>query len=322
MNQEQVRSKVELISQIFPNYYFAQATNEVVLYCPQCEHHKRKLVISLEKDLFHCWVCDYGGHISKLIRAYGSEVLWREWRRIIGEVDFDFDLRDFLMSAGQPPVRIGVGKLSLPIEAHQLKTGVPSILAKNALHFLLKRGLTYRTIRMFNFHYAEDGKYKDRVIMPSYDEKGKLNFFVARSIFTSSDILKYVQPNTPKEEIIFNELMITWERPIVLVEGPFDAVAVNWNSIPLLGSSLSEKSALFKKIMNYKPEVILMLDNDDAGKEGTIRAGKILTDWGIRCSIVEYLGKDPGDLPRKEIIAAIKKRKDFTQSDIMRRILE
>lgn len=322
MNQETLKTKVELIGQIFPNHYFAQASNEISLHCPSCGHHKRKLIISLEKDLFHCWVCDFGGHISKLIKMYGNEIIWREWQRAIGAIDYDLDLRDFLLGSGTVAGIGKAAKVTLPLEAIKLKTGIPSILAKKSLNFLLKRGLSYRTIRMYNLHYVEEGRYRDRVIMPSYDEKGKLNFFVARSIYDSSDITKYVHPTTPKEDIIFNELLVTWERPIVLVEGPFDAIAVNKNAVPLLGSTLSDKSALFRQIMNAKPEVILMLDNDPPGKAGTIKAGRLLTDWGINTSIVEYPTKDPGELPRIEILRAIKERKRFTQSDIMRRILE
>jgi DNA primase len=322
MNQETLRIKIELISQIFPNYQFSQSTNEIALYCPSCGHHKRKLMISLEKDLFHCWVCDYGGHISKLIRTYGNEIIWREWQRAIGKLDYDIDLRDFLLGSGAVSKIGQPAKVSLPPEAIKLTTGIPSLLAKKCLNFLLKRGLSYRTIRMYNLHYAEDGKYRDRVIIPSYDGKGQINFFVARSIYDATDVTKYVHPQTAKEDIIFNELLVTWERPIVLVEGPFDAIAVNRNAVPLLGSALSEKSALFKQIMNAKPEVILMLDNDSPGQAGTVKAGRILTDWGITTSIAAYSTKDPGELSRKEIFRAIKERKQFTQSDVMRRILE
>lgn len=322
MNQETIKAKVDLIAQIFPDYYFNPATTDIALFCPNCNHHKRKLNISLEKDIFHCWVCGYSGHISQLIRTYGNEVIWKEWQRVTGQLDFDFDLRDYLLGSGHVSHIGAPAKISLPPEAVRLRTGIPSILATKALNFLTKRGLSYRTIRMYNFYYAEDGKYRDRVIMPSYNEKGKLNFFVARSIYDSTDIMKYVNSQVQKEDIIFNELMITWERPIVLVEGPFDAIAVNRNAIPLLGSSLGEKSLLFKKIMDAKPEVVLMLDNDQPGKEGTIRAGKLLDRWGINTSIVEYPGKDPGGLSQKEICQVLRNRKRFTQSDLMRRILE
>lgn len=321
MNQEILIAKANLINQIFPNNY-SSAAREIALYCPNCNHHKRKLIVNLEKDLFHCWVCDFGGHISKIIRIYGSEILWREWQRITGQIDFDIDLRDYLLNSGIPAIKPKPARINLPPEVKRLKLEDTSMLAKKSLRFLLDRGLSYRIIRMFNFYYADEGKYIDRVIIPSYDEKGSLNFFVARSIYGSSDITKYVHPTVPKEDIIFNELMITWEKPIVLVEGPFDAIAVNRNAIPLLGSTLHQKGAIFRKILNARPEVILMLDNDQAGKEGTVKAGKLLTDWNINTSITEYNSKDPGSLPHKSLVDAIKQRKRFTQSDIMRRILE
>jgi len=320
MNQEQVQQKLELIQQLFSDYRFNQNHNEVYAYCPQCNHHKQKLVISLEKDLFHCWICNYGGHVSKLIRVYGSDALYREWQRITGAIDFEYDLRDFL--SGGHDTQATITRVKLPPEARRLKNGIPSVVAQNALKFLAKRGVTYRTIRMFNFYYCEEGKYRDRVLLPSYDINGKLNFFVARSIYDSSEIMKYINPQTNKEEIIFNELFITWERPIILVEGPFDALAVRRNAVPLLGSSLSEKSNLFRRIANAHSDVVLMLDNDQAGRAGTIKAGKLLTDWGINTSIVEYAKKDPGEMTPAEISAALKSRKPFTQSDVMRRILE
>jgi DNA primase len=74
--------------------------------------------------------------------------------------------------------------------------------------------------------------------------------------------------------------------------------------------------------MNYKPNVYLMLDNDKPGQQGTITAGKLLTDWGINTFIIEYNKKDPGELTQKEFFQALKNRKSFTQSDVLRRILE
>jgi DNA primase len=125
-----------------------------------------------------------------------------------------------------------------------------------------------------------------------------------------------------KEDVIFNELFITWEEPIVLVEGIFDCLSVNRNAIPLLGSSLSDKSMLFKKIMHYKPDVILMLDNDNPGKFGTTKAGELLVNYGIKTFITEYDKKDPGELTKKEVFQTLKNKKLFTRAEGMRRILE
>lgn len=69
--------------------------------------------------------------------------------------------------------------------------------------------------------------------------------------------------NFPKTEFFFNEQNIDWEKPVVLVEGPFDSTNVN-NSMAFLGKVLSETqfSILISKA---PPEVILYMDGDMAG---------------------------------------------------------
>jgi DNA primase len=313
MNQQQI----ELLQKIFPDN--VSNSKEFTIFCPQCQHHKRKLVISLEKKLFHCWICNYGGHVSKLIRSYGGESAWKEWNRLETGVEFDTDLRSLLADKNEIVLK---ETIKLPLGAQILKNCIPSVIAQKSIAFLNSRGINYKTIRTFNIHYCEEGKYRDRVIVPSYNLKGRVDFFVARSIYNSPDIMKYVHTQTTKKDIIFNELFITWDRPVILVEGPFDAINIKQNSVPLLGSTLASDSELFKKIMNYKPNVYLMFDNDKPGQQGTITAGKLLTDWGINTFIIEYNKKDPGELTQKEFFQALKNRKRFTQSDVLRRILE
>jgi hypothetical protein len=35
--------------------------------------------------------------------------------------------------------------------------------------------------------------------------------------------------------------MINWNFPLILVEGMFDAITVNFNGVPLLGKTISKK---------------------------------------------------------------------------------
>ena len=76
--------------------------------------------------------------------------------------------------------------------------------------------------------------------------------------------MKYKNPPVSKD-IIFNELLIDWEEPIVLVEGIFDAVQAK-NSIPLLGSTISVNSNLFNKIIEHSSTVYFALDKDAENK--------------------------------------------------------
>ena len=52
------------------------------------------------------------------------------------------------------------------------------------------------------------------VIIPSYDENGRLNFFVGRSFYPDS-IMKHKNPVASKN-IIPLELFVSWDFPIIL----------------------------------------------------------------------------------------------------------
>ena len=82
--------------------------------------------------------------------------------------------------------------------------------------YLKSRGVSEDDMIKYSIGYCEDGLYSNRIIIPSYDDEGKLNFFIGRDIFDSK--LKYRNSPTPKDIIGF-ELFVNWEEPILLVEG-------------------------------------------------------------------------------------------------------
>ena len=56
------------------------------------------------------------------------------------------------------------------------------------LSYLKRRGITHEDILKYNIGYCESGLFSNRVIIPSYDENGQLNFFVGRDIRFSNEI--------------------------------------------------------------------------------------------------------------------------------------
>ena len=71
--------------------------------------------------------------------------------------------------------------------------------------------------------------------------------------------MKYKNPESKKEEIIWNEHLIDWDNTIYLVEGVFDSIFLP-NSIPMLGKKMSEK--LFEKLYNRAKKIVIVLDGD------------------------------------------------------------
>ena len=117
-------------------------------------------------------------------------------------------------------------------------------MGKKLRNYLNKRGISDLDILRYNIGFCDKGEYAGRIVVPSYDEDNNLNFFVARTY--EDDWMKYKNPEASKDIVAF-ENQVNWNKPIILVEGVFDAMAVRRNAVPILGKSLPK--ALLKKIV-------------------------------------------------------------------------
>ena len=272
---------------------------EHLFHCPKCKHHKRKLSINVDKGVFKCWICDYSGtKVSQLVRRYAPSY-YADYRQMEGEIDIAKYDSIFAEHVPEPPQII-----DLP-ENFQTLTGKKTRLKQRALKYLSSRGFTDRDILTWKIGFCDYAEYRDRVIIPSFDNEGNVNFFVGRSY--SGDWMKYKNPQVSKD-IIFNDLNIDWEDDVILVEGAFDAMKCK-NAIPLLGSTLREKSKLFQKICERKPNVYLALDEDAKGKEFLI--AKKLKEYGISVKTIEVAPySDIGEMPQ-EVVKQRKQNADF-----------
>ena len=263
-------------------------------HCPKCNHHKLKLSVNIEKGVFKCWICDYSGtKISPLIRRFAPSY-YADWRLLEGEVDLDKYDTIFADEVELPPQII-----DLP-ENFQTLTGKKTRLKQKPLNYLYSRGFTDTDILNWKIGFCDFGEYQDRVIVPSFDSEGNVNFFIARSY--TDDWMKYKNPKVSKD-IIFNDLNVDWDNDVILVEGVFDAMKCK-NAIPLLGSTLRENSLLFQKICEKRPNVYLALDEDAKGKEFGI--AKKLREYGIRTMSIKITPyRDIGEMP----VAVVEERK-------------
>ena len=95
--------------------------------------------------------------------------------------------------------------------------------------------------------------------------------------------------------------MINWDRTLYLVEGGFDLLSlIPLNVAPLLGKDLS--TALFAKIKEHKPHVVIVLDPD--AKKNSVRIlqklNNIYSGEEHKLRIVELSGSDDVDEIRKK----------------------
>lgn len=300
------KEKLKLLKKIL-NYGYRQK-NEHLFFCPLCPipHHKAKLSVNLVKNKFHCWICNAGGEsVYYLIKRFGTFSLQQEWLSYTKEKDIsDFNIfsgKNQRTESIKTEVQIPEEYTSLSFVDYSHKDFLEIIKCRNYL--IEKRKLSELDIIKWRIGICLDGYYKNRIILPSYDSTGRLNYFVSRGYDTRT-FPTYLLPDIDRD-IIFNEFDIDWKKDVVLTEGVFDAIVIEQNGVPLLGSSIRENSRLFNKLVLSDGDIYLALDEDAYKKQ--IKIIKMFLEYGKDVYYINTFGyKDVGKMTKQEF----KKRKE------------
>jgi DNA primase len=246
--------KLKILNNIL-GYPKRQGQSEYYYHCPFCNHHKKKLAINFNNG-FHCWVCDQRGkNIYRIVRKFGNYQQRQKYLELQGRLDLN-EFEDLFKELNNEEEK---QQIDLPEEFISLCNKDLPMDTTDAFRYLSSRGIGRREILKWKIGYCKEGRYAGRIIIPSFDVDGDCNYFIARSYVGHS--YRYLNPPADRD-IVFNELMIDWDEPVVLVEGVFDAIAAGGNAIPILGSTLRERSRLFQAIAVHDTPVYMALDGD------------------------------------------------------------
>jgi len=266
--------------------------------CPFCTHHKNKMEVNLRttakrENFWHCWVC---GAKGKTLLALFKKV--KAPKDKIDELN--------LLVIPTKKEEIVTDTLELPKEfislSNSVEDKIAQIEAKHALKFLKKRGITQNDIIKYNIGFCKDGAYGERVIIPSYDAEGRLNYFIARS-YKDSD-RKYKNPPASAKDVIGFELYINWNAPIILVEGIFDALTIKRNVVPLFGKILHDK-LMQTLVKSSVDRIYIALDND--ARKDALKQAETLMSYGKEVYLVEMEGKDANEIGFEQFLNTLEK---------------
>lgn len=275
--------------------------------CPQClkakgsNYSNKKLAIKIDNQLIKCWVCNFKSRNLYSILAKFKPMFLEEYvnRFYSGSTVYEYEhelLLDEQNSALELP------PLTTPLVSYLInKTREIPQEAKSAINYLMSRNISVSDLWYFKFciSFGDNPLYKNRVIVPSYNTEGELNFFVGRT-WLPNNKFRYYNPFIKTSEIVFNEINIDWSERLTIVEGPFDLTKVNQNATCLLGSTLGNKSRLLEQISKHRTPILLALDSDADSKQLEIAKNLYENDVDVKLVLLPDKIKDPGSLSSKE----------------------
>lgn len=313
-----------ILLNIFQDVKGLNVSSQLTTCCPKCQEEgglsypdgKFNLEISTAfgKRFFKCWKCEprFSGSLGKLIRLYGTKAdyeLYKSYADIYGDDTYYSDEEKEYAPVILPREMILFSEMEITNSEHF-----------EAYNYLLnERQISREMMLKYRLGFCVEGRYSRRIIIPSYDSSGEINYFVSRTYDPTVKKMKYDNPKSDKDRIIFNEGLVNWDSTVILVEGVFDMFSVP-NAIPLLGKTLS--TTLFMKLKEMKPNVVVLLD-PDAYKdciELYYQLHTIYVDCEERVKLVKLPTNDDVDELRRNhgqdaVIKALRTARDLTVDD-------
>jgi DNA primase len=244
---------VELLEEVLGDHGLHYPNHgQISFNCPVCddERNKHNLEVNYINNVYKCWSCGDSegthGSLTKIFDKFGNKKQKKLYQVLKPETVVKKERQK--------------KSLKLP-EGFTLFKDSSKVypVRRAAINYLYNRGITDQMIEKYQIGFCDKGDHAGRIVIPSYDKKGELNYYIARS-WDPMSRAKYKNPKEEKDKIIFWENLIDWKKDIFLVEGAFDGLFLD-NSIPMLGKHMSE--LLFETIHNKaKGEVTICLDAD------------------------------------------------------------
>jgi DNA primase len=250
---EENEALVELLEEVLGDHGLHYPNRgQISFNCPVCDdgRNKHNMEVNYIDNVYKCWSCGDSegthGALGRIFDKYGNKKQKKLYNVLKPETVVKREKKKKTMKL---PEGFTLFKDSSPVYP----------VRRQAMNYLKNRGITDEMIEKFGIGFCDKGDHAGRIVIPSYNTKGELNYYIARS-WNPMSRAKYKNPEAEKDKIIFWENLIDWNKDIYLVEGAFDGLFVD-NPIPMLGKHMSE--LLFETIYKKaKADIIICLDAD------------------------------------------------------------
>jgi hypothetical protein len=238
---------------------------------------------NLEGGAYRCWYTDNAGSLISLVSIVDKIPFDQAAERICSEMPLralEHKVHEFY-SNKKPEI---IEKPSSILQLPQGSLEISKMNITNFYYLMATEYLNQRKLPCDGLYVCIDGDYKNRIVIPYYDNNKELIYYNCRTLSKNPKILRYMKPK-PEEARQTNVLYSkSWPKngsKIFLTEGEFDAMTlslIGFNGMACGGKYLSDTQ--IELLREFK--IVLAFDSDDAGSHALTNIGDKLLECGFK----------------------------------------
>jgi len=290
----------------FPDAKLSSDSREFLVACPWHEGHKRKLYISAEQGMYNCFSCGVHGSFFSLVKRVLATMKTKQLNDFIKQYETSTPMV-YLNDEVRPISGEGM-LIDYPENFYSLcDYSLLGLQGKEALDYLIHRGLSQAEIAYYKIGYCLGGKYDKRIIIPVFKSNDELVSFVARDFsgFAKAKVLTPAAlPGTSGiKDYIFNLQNAVYTKELLIGEGVFDAIALGKSGVAIFGKQATEKQVA--QILLAKPLRIVVCLDYDAPNEKEALALRLST-YHSNVYVANLPYGDPASVSKSELDISLK----------------
>ncbi len=267
-----------------------EVESDFIIFCPYHNNYRSPAAeISKESGLFYCFGCQESHSLVEVI----MHVTKRSYFESARMIDSKSESINFIESM-ESKLNKKPDFVEFDLELIK-RLNASALNSQRAAQYYLGRGITKQSVERYLLGYSES---QDMVTIPVHSPDGICLGFVGRSV--EGKEFKNT-PGLPKAKTMFNLFRAKRFDKVFVVESSFDAIRLEQagaHAVATLGASVSGKQRELLK--QYFNNVIILGDNDDAGREMAKKLSNILGSSAINASLPESV-KDVSDLSDEDL---------------------